>query len=187
MTINWADDIPLIQQITDVTSTNNEHQSPTNSKPTLLERFSNAHFEHHQAIPEVLTAIMKKELEIENNQLRQKQTKTTIQSRQNDIQSINSWDDQYRAQHMKNKTCNKVSSAIIRKRKEAAALAFTVPSAAHAFCFKSFPTRERKPVSEQRKNLKILVINNSRILDIHYPDTNVVGFPIYNDYEHEVI
>ncbi|KAI9251519.1 Endonuclease/exonuclease/phosphatase, partial [Phascolomyces articulosus] len=88
---------------------------------------------------------------------------------------------------MKNKTRNKVTPAIIQRRKEAAARAFTVPSATHGFCFKYFPTRGRKPVSEQRKNLKRLGIDNSRILDIHYPDTNVVGFLIHNDYEQELI
>ncbi|KAI9249690.1 hypothetical protein BDA99DRAFT_589842 [Phascolomyces articulosus] len=154
MTINWADDIPLTQQITDVTSTNNKHQSPTNNSLTAGSL----------------------------------EWRYAPKSTQNDIQPINSWNDQYRAvQHMKNKTRNKVPSAIIRKRKEAAALAFTVPSATHAFCFNNFPTRGGNPVSEQRKNLKMLGIDNSRILDMYYPDTNVVGFPIYNDYEYEII
>ncbi|KAI9244382.1 hypothetical protein BDA99DRAFT_448490, partial [Phascolomyces articulosus] len=35
--------------------------------------------------------------------------------------------------------------------------------------------------------LKRLGINNSYILDINYPDMNVVGFLIYNNYEQELI
>ncbi|KAI7858226.1 hypothetical protein BDC45DRAFT_434193 [Circinella umbellata] len=88
---------------------------------------------------------------------------------------------------MKNRNHTKVLAATLQKRKEAAARAFTTPSETHDFCFKYFLTRGRKPVSDQRENLRQLGIDNSRILDIHYPDTNVMGFLIHNDYATEFL
>ncbi|KAI7848438.1 hypothetical protein BDC45DRAFT_419654, partial [Circinella umbellata] len=143
-------------------------------------------------------------LEAENQSLRQQHHQTTsttldaptgsLESRYaslppttNTQQSNNPWNDNYRVQHMKNRNRTKVSAATLQKRKEAAARAFTTPSETHGFCFKYFPTRGRKPVSDQRKNLRQLGIDNSRLLDIHYPDTNVVGFLIHNDYATELL
>ncbi|KAI7852178.1 hypothetical protein BDC45DRAFT_485390 [Circinella umbellata] len=217
-----------------------------------MERYSTEQFEHHQAMPAVLTDMMKavdqltarnkkqdaqiaqllklterlhaaqqdltnaktriQALEMENRELKKEKKNTkkindpnstassptplptgSLSSRYattpapNDTQCNNLWHDRSRLRKMKNTSHNKASPATIQRRKEAAARAFTLPSETHGFCFKYFPTRGRKPVSEQRKNLRRLGIDNSRILDIHYPDTNVVGFLIHNDYEHELI
>ncbi|KAG2204198.1 hypothetical protein INT45_000069, partial [Circinella minor] len=61
MITDWADDIPesAQQQLFTDTPLIPDQQQPDVNPPTLLERFSTQHFEHHQAMPEVLTALMK--------------------------------------------------------------------------------------------------------------------------------
>ncbi|KAG2226917.1 hypothetical protein INT45_010196, partial [Circinella minor] len=237
--LEWADDLPDTpqQQINSpppILLQRRQQQEPL-EEPTLMERYSTEQFEHHQAMPAVLTDMMKavdqltarnkqqdaqiaqllklterlhaaqqdltnaktqiQALEMENRELKKEKIQQKINDPNftastptplptgslssqyattpppNDTQYTNLWHDR----------------SSLHKIKKAAARAFTLPSETHGFCFKYFPTRGRKPVSEQRKNLRRLGIDNSRILDIHYPDTNVVGFLIHNDYEHELI
>ena len=48
------------------------------------------------------------------------------------------------------------------------------------------PSKARVPVGQLRSRLRKLDINNSRILDIHYPDRNVVALLVHNDYASEL-
>ncbi|CEG78794.1 hypothetical protein RMATCC62417_13346 [Rhizopus microsporus] len=44
----------------------------------------------------------------------------------------------------------------------------------------------RVPIGQIRSCLRKLSTNNNRIIDIHYPDRNIVAFLIHNDYEDEL-
>ncbi|KAG1144860.1 hypothetical protein G6F37_005919 [Rhizopus arrhizus] len=48
------------------------------------------------------------------------------------------------------------------------------------------PTKARVPIGQIRSRLRKLGINNNRIIDIHYPDRNIVALLIHNDYEDEL-
>ncbi|KAG1179496.1 hypothetical protein G6F36_010531 [Rhizopus arrhizus] len=44
------------------------------------------------------------------------------------------------------------------------------------------PTRFRERISSLRKKLRQLKLDNGRILDVHYPDNNIVALLVHNDY-----
>ncbi|KAI9356638.1 hypothetical protein BD770DRAFT_309089, partial [Pilaira anomala] len=50
-----------------------------------------------------------------------------------------------------------------------------------------FPCRARISRKAQRKNLKILGIQNGRVLDIHYPSGNVIALLVHKLYKQELI
>ncbi|EIE88242.1 hypothetical protein RO3G_12953 [Rhizopus delemar RA 99-880] len=47
-------------------------------------------------------------------------------------------------------------------------------------------SQARVPIGQIHSRLRKLDINNSRIIDIHYPDRNIVALLIHNDYEDEL-
>lgn len=73
-----------------------------------------------------------------------------------------------------------------QQRQEAAARLLQPPSANQGFQYLYLPTKARVPIGQLRSRLRKLDINNNRILDIHYPDRNVVALLIHNDYEDEL-
>ncbi|KAG1488510.1 hypothetical protein G6F53_013566 [Rhizopus delemar] len=44
------------------------------------------------------------------------------------------------------------------------------------------PSRYREPISSLRAKLQKLKINNARVLDVHYPDRQVVALLVHSDY-----
>lgn len=73
----------------------------------------------------------------------------------------------------------KPSRAIPRAR---AARLFSAPSPTSGYTFVYVPQKGRVPMNELRKSLSSLGINNSRILDIHFPGRNVCGLLVHNDF-----
>ncbi|KAG0166573.1 hypothetical protein DFQ28_007142, partial [Apophysomyces sp. BC1034] len=65
---------------------------------------------------------------------------------------------------------------------EAAARAFVLPSATHGFRYMYLPVRARIPTVQMRARLRKIGINNSRILDTHYPDHQVIALLMHNDF-----
>ncbi|KAG0755808.1 hypothetical protein G6F29_010652 [Rhizopus arrhizus] len=73
-----------------------------------------------------------------------------------------------------------------QQRQEAAARLLQPPSENQGFQYLYLPTKARVPVGQLRSRLRKLDINNNRILDIHYPDRNVVVLLVHNDYADEL-
>jgi hypothetical protein len=44
------------------------------------------------------------------------------------------------------------------------------------------PTKARVPLGKLRTTFKQLGVNNGRLLDLHYPDRNIVAVLVHNDY-----
>ncbi|ORE10236.1 hypothetical protein BCV72DRAFT_199935, partial [Rhizopus microsporus var. microsporus] len=65
----------------------------------------------------------------------------------------------------------------------AAAHTFSPPSSNQGFKYLYVPVQRRIPISQLRSRLRRLHINNSRVLDIHFPDRHLVALLIHNDYE----
>ncbi|KAI8983139.1 hypothetical protein BDB01DRAFT_850960 [Pilobolus umbonatus] len=79
-----------------------------------------------------------------------------------------------------------VASNIPKRRtvasKKAIARTFIPISSTHGFQFVYLHSRGKEPISAMRSKLRKLGAHSGRILDIHYPDNNVVGLLIHNDY-----
>ncbi|KAI8394239.1 uncharacterized protein BYT42DRAFT_488273 [Radiomyces spectabilis] len=80
-----------------------------------------------------------------------------------------------RAQHAKKP---KVSP----RRMTTLARAFAPTSETHGFQYVYIPSKFRMKTKALRQTLRTLGFDNSRILDIHYPDRQVVALLIHNDY-----
>jgi ribosomal protein L37AE/L43A len=72
------------------------------------------------------------------------------------------------------------------QRQEAAARLLQSPSENQGFQYVYLPTKARVPIGQIRTRLRKLDITNNRILDIHYPDRNVVALLVHNDYVSEL-
>ncbi|CEP13315.1 hypothetical protein [Parasitella parasitica] len=60
---------------------------------------------------------------------------------------------------------------------------FVRPSAVHGYQFLYFPNQARIAISELRKRFKAMGLQNSRVLDTHYPTHhNVAALPVHNRY-----
>lgn len=57
----------------------------------------------------------------------------------------------------------------------------------HDYKYLYFPSRYREPISSLRAKLHKLKINNARVLDVHYPDSQVVALLVHTDYESSVV
>lgn len=71
------------------------------------------------------------------------------------------------------------------KRQEAAARFLQAPSETQGFQYAYLPTKARVPISQIRARLRKLDIQNTRILDIHYPDhhcrlASSMAYPLCN-------
>ncbi|KAL9538597.1 hypothetical protein PS6_011512, partial [Mucor atramentarius] len=64
---------------------------------------------------------------------------------------------------------------------------YSAPSESHGYRFLYFTSRGREKISKIRKGLKLLDLQQSRILDIHYPDNKTIGFLVHNDYASTVV
>ncbi|KAG0755475.1 hypothetical protein G6F65_012278 [Rhizopus arrhizus] len=73
-----------------------------------------------------------------------------------------------------------------QQRQVAAARISQPPSENQGFKYIYLPTKARVPIGQLRSRLRKLDINNNRILDIHYPDRNVVALLVHNDYADEL-
>ncbi|KAG1448861.1 hypothetical protein G6F55_010438 [Rhizopus delemar] len=63
---------------------------------------------------------------------------------------------------------------------------FSSPAKPTGFKLIHVPIRHRLPLQQLRSNLRRLHINTRQILDIHYPDRNLVSFLIHIGYETEL-
>ena len=74
-----------------------------------------------------------------------------------------------------------------RVSKAAAARTFTPVSATYAFEHLYFHCRSKEPISTMRSKLRAIGLQCNRILDIYYPDNNIVGLLIHSDYAPTVL
>ncbi|KAG1137714.1 hypothetical protein G6F37_007234 [Rhizopus arrhizus] len=72
------------------------------------------------------------------------------------------------------------------QRQEAAARFLQPPSDNQGFQYIYVVTKVRVPIGQVRSRLRKLDINNNRILDIHYPDRNILTLLVHNDYAAEL-
>ncbi|KAG1457044.1 hypothetical protein G6F56_006698 [Rhizopus delemar] len=72
------------------------------------------------------------------------------------------------------------------KREATAARFFQVPSTTQGFQYLYLPTKARIPLGKLRTTFKKLGVNNGRLLDLHYPDRNIVAVLVHNDYAPEL-
>lgn len=72
------------------------------------------------------------------------------------------------------------------KRETAAARFFQAPSLTQGFQYLYIPTKARVPLGKLRTTFKKLGVNNGRLLDLHYPDRNIVAALVHNDYATEL-
>lgn len=70
----------------------------------------------------------------------------------------------------------------VPESRQAAARGFLPVSETQGFQFIYLPNRGREKISVMRNRLAALGIQNSRVLDIHYPDRHVAAFLVHNDY-----
>ncbi|KAG1150757.1 hypothetical protein G6F37_009888 [Rhizopus arrhizus] len=96
------------------------------------------------------------------------------------LQSI-PWHQSERLQQIKDQL-----TAQQQQRQEAAARLLQSPSTNQGFKYIHLPMKTRVPIGQIRSRLRKLDINNNRIIDIHYPDRNIVALLIHNDYENEL-
>ena len=68
---------------------------------------------------------------------------------------------------------------------EAAARRFSPPTNTTGFKYVYLHQKHRMTIRQLRDTLRKLKIDNSRILDVHFPDRGVVGLLIHNDFEQE--
>lgn len=68
------------------------------------------------------------------------------------------------------------------KRETTAARFFQAPSTTQGFQYLYLPTKARIPLGKLRTMFQKLGINNGRLLDLHYPDRNIVAVLVHNDY-----
>ncbi|CEP10480.1 hypothetical protein, partial, partial [Parasitella parasitica] len=64
---------------------------------------------------------------------------------------------------------------------------FSTPPVTHGYQFMYFPCRGKDPIHKLRRNLSNIGLQNSRILDVHYPDNHIVALLIHNDYNTQVL
>ncbi|KAG1454594.1 hypothetical protein G6F57_015473 [Rhizopus arrhizus] len=72
------------------------------------------------------------------------------------------------------------------KREATAARFFQAPSTTQGFQYLYLPTKARIPLGKLRTTFKKLGVNNGRLLDLHYPDRNIVAVLVHNDYAPEL-
>ncbi|KAI8368218.1 uncharacterized protein BYT42DRAFT_504111 [Radiomyces spectabilis] len=73
------------------------------------------------------------------------------------------------------------------KRMATLARAFTPTSETHGFQYVYIPSKFRMKTKALRQTLRTLGFDNSRILDVHYPDRQVVALLIHNDYHDTLV
>jgi hypothetical protein len=95
------------------------------------------------------------------------------------------WNDPESVSRIKQSLRNSNQQRRVQKQ-ETAARFFQPPSTNQGFQYLYIPTKARIPVGKLRTTLKRLGLNNSRILDIHYPDRNVAALLVHNDYAPEL-
>lgn len=72
------------------------------------------------------------------------------------------------------------------KREATAVRFFQTPSTNQGFQYLYLPTKARIPLGKLRTTFKKLGVNNGRLLDLHYPDRNIVAVLVHNDYAPEL-
>ncbi|KAG1437165.1 hypothetical protein G6F56_013236 [Rhizopus delemar] len=81
----------------------------------------------------------------------------------------------------------------VRRRKptarqiEAIHRRFQPVATSHDYQYLYLPSRYREPISSLRAKLAKLKINNARVLDVHYPDSQVVALLLHTDYIPDVV
>ncbi|KAG1162133.1 hypothetical protein G6F37_002437 [Rhizopus arrhizus] len=68
------------------------------------------------------------------------------------------------------------------QRQEVAARFLQPPSDNQGLQYIYVPTKARVPIGQVRSRLRKLDINNNRILDIHYPDRNILALLVHNEF-----
>ncbi|KAG0812738.1 hypothetical protein G6F19_013288 [Rhizopus arrhizus] len=85
------------------------------------------------------------------------------------------------------------SKAPSRRRKttarqmEAIHRRFVPVAAHHDYEYVYLPSRYREPISSLRSKLHKLKINNARVLDVHYPDRQVVALLVHTEYTADLL
>jgi hypothetical protein len=95
------------------------------------------------------------------------------------------WHQSERLQQIKDQLTAQQQQRLLQ-RQEAATRLLQPPSTNQGFKYIYLPTKARVPIGQIRSHLRKLDINNNHIIDIHYPDSNIVALLIHNDYEDEL-
>lgn len=95
------------------------------------------------------------------------------------------WRDTARIQQLKQSLTTRGEQRRAQQQ-ETSARFLRPPSNNQGFQYIYIPTKARIPVGQLRTHLRRLEINNSRILDIHYPARNLAALLVHNDYATEL-
>ena len=79
------------------------------------------------------------------------------------------------------------SRVVSARQREKVFRTFQAVSDTHGYRYLYFPCRFRESFSSFRAKLRTLKIDNSRVLDVHYPDNKVVALLVHNDYANSII
>ncbi|KAG1046413.1 hypothetical protein G6F43_011101 [Rhizopus delemar] len=85
-------------------------------------------------------------------------------------------------QPAKPKSTNRTRKATTKRQLQVAARTFTPPPANNGYQYLYLPCRFRESVTNVRKKVCILGLENWRILDVYHPTTRVVALLVHNEY-----
>ncbi|KAI7848619.1 endonuclease-reverse transcriptase-domain-containing protein, partial [Circinella umbellata] len=103
------------------------------------------------------------------------------------LPSTNPWTNSNHINNTIKQTTTKKYNLKRQARKEQAAIRFfQPPSANQGFQYLYFNTKTRMPIGQVRRHLRSININNGRILDIYYPEKNILALLIHNDFTDEL-
>ncbi|KAI7846829.1 hypothetical protein BDC45DRAFT_452844 [Circinella umbellata] len=103
------------------------------------------------------------------------------------LPSTNPWTNSTYINNTIKQTTTKKYNLKRQARKEQAAIRFfQPPSANQGFQYLYFNTKTRMPIGQVRHHLCSININNGRILDIYYPEKNILALLIHNDFTDEL-
>ncbi|KAJ8651417.1 hypothetical protein O0I10_013040 [Lichtheimia ornata] len=103
---------------------------------------------------------------------------------QHTTKSTNPWHQPDRVNQLRRR--HQPTEATIQRRKQAAARAFQPLSSTHGFQYTYFYSQSRIRTNAVRARFRKLGIDNGRVLDIHYPDYQVLAVLTHNDYVAEL-
>lgn len=187
----------IIQELNTLRSQVQHQDNIIHELKTITDRLTKVTEELNQANSRVT------ELEKENNRLRAQidnptpngtaasiyaheynHTSNQNTSTQRSTTSTNPWSQPDRVRKLRQRS--QPSAATIKRRQQAAARCFQPLSETHGFAYTYFFSKVRFRTGAIRAKLRKFGVDNSRVLDIHYPDHQVVALLTHNDYVDEL-
>ncbi|KAJ8652486.1 hypothetical protein O0I10_011884 [Lichtheimia ornata] len=176
---NWADEMEAAEQA---------EAQHLNSRPPLLPN-------QQEDLPATVSSIMtelnslRSQVQQQDNLLPSIHAPTYSQpsqptNSQHTTKSTNPWHQPDRVNQLRRR--HQPTEATIQRRKQAAARAFQPLSSTHGFQYTYFYSQSRIRTNAVRARFRKLGIDNGRVLDIHYPDYQVLAVLTHNDYVAEL-